>query len=269
MDCLRHVSVMVEVANLKQAIAAAIKNSEKQERLIKDGENLARVVPFLNENVGGVFCGKLCSLLRSCFATVHQRREEVAREKALTEFHGLRIRELPSLWTALFSNLSLNCVSPLLLQSVNRIMFEQMMVENFVEASYSNSVALVPTLNAEEENALRYVSGYVALKLMREYEKIDGEKATQFVECLSSMAVAGIESSFYEYTKEWIRSMDRGGLFHINDGVYHLFKAIEVETIKILPCHLANPSSSRDALIERVKECEDVLFYWSILSTDI
>ena len=190
----------------------------------------------------------------------------------MTKFHGLRISELPSLWTALFSDLSLNSVSPLLLQSVNRIMFEQMIVEHFaesVETSCSNSVAEAPTLNAEEENALRYVSGYVALKLMREYEKKDGEKATQFVECLSSMAVAGTESSFYEYTKEWIRLIDRGGLFHINDGVYHLFKAIEVETRKIFPCHLANPSSSRDILLERVKECEDVLFYLSMLSIDI
>ena len=44
----------------------------------------------------------------------------------------------------------------------------------------------------------------IALKLMRQYEKKEGEKATQFVECLSNMAVAGVESTFYEYTKEWI-----------------------------------------------------------------
>ena len=82
-------------------------------------------------------------------------------------------------------------------------------------------------LNSEEENALRYVSGYVALKLMRQYEKKEDEKATQFVECLSNMAVVGVESNFYEYTKEWIAAIYRGGLFHINDSAYHLFRAIE------------------------------------------
>ena len=55
---------------------------------------------------------------------------------------------------------------------------------------------MATSLNAEEENALRYVSRYVALKLMRKYQKEDSEKAIQFVECLSNMAVVGDESSF-------------------------------------------------------------------------
>ena len=256
-----------DVAKVKQAIVATIETSEKQDHLREESDNLARVVPFLTEDVGSVFCDKLSSMLRSCFAPVHQQNREVAREKALTRFHGLRISDLPSLWKSLFTDLSLKSVSALLLQTVNRIMFERIMVEIFSESL--EDPCPVPTLNAEEENALRYVSGYVALKLMRQYEKKDGEKATQFVECLSSMAVAGVESSFYEYTKEWIRTVDRGGLFHINDSAYHLFKAIEIETREILPRELAMPSSSRDALLERIKGSEDVQFYWSLLSIDI
>ena len=137
-----------------------------------------------------------------------------------------------------------------------------------LEASRGSCATELPTMNSEEENALRYVSGYVALKLMRQYEKKEGEKATQFVECLSNMAVAGVEST-YEYTKEWITAIDRGGLFHVNDGAYHLFRTIEEETRQILPRHLANPLNSRDALLEEIKESEDVLFYWSMLSIDI
>ena len=133
-------------------------------------------------------------------------------------------------------------------------MFERITVEHFSESLEVSCPA--PTLNAENENALRYVSGYVALKLMRQYEQKNGEKATQFVECLSSMAVASVESSFYEYTKEWIRTVDRGGLFHINDRAYHLFKAIEIETREILPRELAMPSSS---LLERIKGSRNLL----------
>ena len=113
------------------------------------------------------------------------------------------------------------------------------MMEHFaesVETSHGGSAA-----DSEEENSFSYVSGYVDLKLMRQYEKKEGEKATQFVECLSNMAVAGVESIFYEYTKEWITAIDRGGLFHISDSAYHLFWAIEEETRHILPRHLANP----------------------------
>ena len=108
------------------------------------------------------------------------------------------------MWAALLVEMSLNSVCPLLLQSVNRRVFEQLMIEHYdsMVASSSNAVAVVPPLNAEEENALRYVSGYVALKLMRKYEKEEGKKAMQFMECLSNMAVEGEESSFYNYTKE-------------------------------------------------------------------
>ena len=149
----------------------------------------------------------------------------------MTRFHGLRISELPSFWRSLFADLSVSNLFALLLQSMNRIMFKQILVELFSDPLEVSCPA--PTLNAEEENSLRYVSSYVALKHMRQNKKKDGEKATQF-ECLPSMGVAGLESSFYKYTKEWIRTVDQGGLFHINDSAYHLFKVIEIETREML-----------------------------------
>ena len=54
-------------------------------------------------------------------------------------------------------------------------------------------------MGCEEENALRYASGYVALKTMRELKKKKGKKASKFVDCLSNMAVIGNETSFYAY----------------------------------------------------------------------
>ena len=69
--------------------------------------------------------------------------------------------------------MSLNSISPLLLQSVNRRVFEGLMVEYFTDAltvatPRSVLTPAAPGLNAEEENALRYVSGYVALKAIPE-----------------------------------------------------------------------------------------------------
>ena len=172
----------------------------KTRYVVKDGKYLAKVMVLLNEDLEVTFCGKVVALLHSCFVTVDQRHKELAIEKAMTQFYAVRIRELPALWMALFSDLSLGSVPPLLLQSVNRNVFVQMMVEHFaesVEASRGSSAAELPTMNAGEENALHYVSGYVALKLMRQYEKKKGEKAMQFVE-----------------TKELMSSVDRGGPFH-------------------------------------------------------
>ena len=148
------------------------------------------------------------------------------------------------------------------------------MVEYFTDAlmvatSRSIVVPVAASLNAEEENALRYVSGYVALKLMRKYQKEGSEKAIQFVECLSNMAVVGDESSFYNYTKEWIGLVDRGGLFNVNDCAYTFFKSVKIETRCILPHHLANTLASHDAIFEALNNSEDIQFYWTLVSADI
>ena len=49
------------------------------------------------------------------------------------------------------------------------------------------------------------------------------------------MALVGDESSFYNYTKEWIGLVDCGGLFNVNDDAYTFFKSVERETRCILP----------------------------------
>ena len=125
-------------------------------------------------------------------------------------------------------------------------------------------------MGAEEENAVRYASGYVSLKLMKTYMHSDSTKAAQFVECLSNMAVAGEESDFYQYTTEWLRSVDRGGLFHINDISFLFFRAIEVATQLHLPQHLQHPTQSSDFSIRtKITEAGDVQFYWAMLSVNI
>ena len=257
---------------VKRAIAQTIEQSTKEVRLATDAGKLQKLLTCLDRERGREFCGELLSTLRTCFSSVHRRRVELAKDKALKQFHTVRLSQLPGLWMALLADMSLNSISPLLLQSTNRRVFESLMVEFFADAvatSQTIVVPVAPALNAEEENALRYVIGYVALKLMRKYQKEDGEKAIQFVECLLNMAVVGEESSFYNYTKEWIVLVDRGGLYHVNDGTYTFFKAIETETRRILLHHLANTATSRDAVLEAIKDSEDVQFYWTLVSADI
>lgn len=67
---------------------------------------------------------------------------------------------------------------------------------------------------------------------MKKFEKLSTEKAAQFVECLSHMAVGGEseESSSYEYTSEWVKAINRGGVFHVSDySTFMLFKAVEMK----------------------------------------
>ncbi len=157
---------------------------------------------------------------------------------------------------------------PLEYQSVSRIVFNHFLVEFFAANSDSNATPAKATLLAEEDNAVRYASGYVSMKLSKKFEKQSGNKAAQFVQCLNNMAMVGNDSSFYEYTKEWVESVDRGGLFLVNDSTFEFFKAVKVKVQLLLPQHLSQ-GSNKEALLAAIVSDHDVDFYWCILAVDI
>ena len=76
-------------------------------------------------------------------------------------------------------------------------------------------------------------------------------------------------SSYYKYTTQWLEATDRGGLFHVNDSTFLFFRALEVQTQRLLPQHLAKSKDSKEALVKAVINDEDVGFTWDMLSTDI
>lgn len=86
------------------------------------------------------------------------------------------------------------------------------------------------------------------------------------------MAVEGDESSYYKYTQEWIRSIGRGGLFHVNDATFLFFCAVEIQTQHHLPSHLRQSTDhlkSKESLIQAISSDKDVLSTWNTLAVDI
>lgn len=68
---------------------------------------------------------------------------------------------------------------------------------DLIKCHFSTRVDSQPhlTLTTDEENVIRYVAGFVPFKLLKRYEKSSSADAVMFVECLSSLAVDGDESS--------------------------------------------------------------------------
>ena len=75
-------------------------------------------------------------------------------------------------------------------------------------------------MSSNEEMAIRYSGGYIAMKPMKCFPMQNSIKARDSVECLSHMAVDEEESSFVEYTQMWIKPANRGGLFEVNDATF-------------------------------------------------
>ena len=88
-----------------------------------------------------------------------------------------------------------------------------MYVSYFATDSQASSATGSPILTVDEENIVRYIAGYVPLKLMRKYEKQGSSKAAMFVETLSNMKVNGQEADFAAYAMKWIEEVNRGWLF--------------------------------------------------------
>ena len=149
-------------------------------------------------------------------------------ERALIQFHEARIRKLWPLWKKVFDDLGIPCKNPVLVQTVNRHLFNEILIQFLT----SRSTPKQPTqehiaMSATEENAIRYASGYVPFKLLQKLKKLRTNKAAAFVECLTNMAVGGDVSSYYQYTTVWLHSKDKGGLFRINDATILFFRAVE------------------------------------------
>ena len=121
----------------------------------------------------------------------------ISQTKALSSFHQLSITTLKGLWRQLFTELEVATVQALTTQSVKRHLFNLLLLETKSSSSLSYETTPV-VMGSEEENAVRYASGCVAMKLMKK----DTESAAQSVECLSHMAVEGEEDDFYAYTRE-------------------------------------------------------------------
>ena len=216
------------------------------------------------------FCRELTATINTSFTSVGKVRPQLARERAFRTFHQLRSLKLPDIWKRLSHELKLPPVNSLQLQAVNFQLFKKLLVDAFalLTATPGAMTQRRVNLSSEEDNAIRYASGFVATKLLKKYEDMKGEKAAQFVECLSNMGSSGDDASFYRYTHEWITNIDRGGLFHISDDTFCFFKAIEIKTQECLPGHFRSQSSdnSKDSLLKAVIDDQDVQCYWHMLA---
>lgn len=217
------------------------------------------------------FCRDIMSCIHGCFAHFTAVLPQLAKVRAHRDFHQVRLKKIPKLWMSLTSSLGLQNMEPINLQSVSRELFDRCMKDFFgtLKESASASGRSEVRLLGDEENSLRYASGFIGMKLLKEFDKNISIKAAQFKECLSKMSKSGNDSSFYAYTREWIDTINRGGLFVVNAETFELFKAIEVKIKEVLPQHLVHSGGKKEAVIQSVVEDRMVQSQWRLVGASI
>ena len=123
-----------------------------------------------------------------------------------------------------------------------------------------------------EENAIRYLAGYVVRKLELKFSRRSTQEAAECIRVLKDMGgkLKSRETISEHPSTEWTKLIDQGGLYHIDDLVYDLFVGIE----RLANDKLSAIFNSKGKGIEQVKKeklawlCndEDVQFLWCMIS---
>ena len=256
----------------REALSAAIRNVEALNREAGVSSDTLTAIVTISGTESGKAAFEQLSLqllgsVKKCFAHFQRVRPQLAKMRAHRDFHTERLGTLPQVWNAFTTRLGLPELEPLHQQAVNRELFAACMRDLLV---FPEPPTPPVRMLADEENAVRYASGYVAMKLCKKLEKSKGSKEVRFKQCLSAMANGGDDSSYYAYTLEWFNAIDRGRLFYMNDAAFQFFRSIEVRTQQLLPNHLTGLShTNKEELLRTVMHDSEVQRCWSIVSTDI
>ena len=135
-------------------------------------------------------------------------------------------------------------MDPLLLQKATQEYAVMLLQKKYGEGSRS-SISMTEEKEkrrqtmAEEENAIRYASGYVVEVLEKRYEKSPITISRCLMSMEEGMAREGYsadeeEGSFLGYTHAWLDLINRGGLFRVSDDVYKFFLELELCMYPIL-----------------------------------
>ena len=96
-------------------------------------------------------------------------------EKAQVKFHHCKISVIPAIWSRFLLAVGLVVDDPLLVQSISQHIFDIKLVKYYQTQGQtaSPSIEVPATLTMEEENILRYASGFVPFKLLRKSPQIE------------------------------------------------------------------------------------------------
>ena len=209
-----------------------------------------------------IFAGQLMETLEICF-TGHKKMK-VRKEKMWEQYYQLRsTNEFAHNWEA-FLKQSGAVPSQTLYQHVTDIVFNHSIKEHYTAPSEPTPSTCTPTLDYNERNALRYISGYISRHVYRRLKDSRHKLKDELCFCIAEINDVDPDEMNDE-SNEWMKAIDRGGLKHVTNMTYSMFASAEVEMRKhIASRHDLNFISAKENIIDN----DDVQFYWSMVSAN-
>ena len=159
----------------------------------------------------------------------------------------------------------------IIIQHVAWVMLDKLIVKGThpSKESGTSGTACSYELSIDEEQAVRYIGGFVIRSVKRKISKMPD--FSQYINVLDAMHEDSASASddnetddFLAYTRKWITIVDRGGLYKVSNETFLLFHWLELTIRKYLYGHNVDISKA----IEEILNCENILAYWSVICND-
>jgi len=157
---------------------------------------------------------------------------------------------------------------PTIFQHITHQLFKQLIEKEMCHEGPSEPDSLLNPLTYQEDNALRYMAGYVCRKVHHNINKSSSKDKDDMVELC--MQFCGDEEDEDRGSEKWINAIDRGGLWHINDNTFTIFCIIEEEVRRHLRVSslIELDDTSRRKIMDGLMGNEELLHQWTLLTTD-
>ena len=172
---------------------------------------------------------QICSQLETqCLSKQHVSCK--GADNVMKHFHKLRFsEELKKSWVAYVQRMDVpqhlqQYTSQSLQLILDRMLKVLILRCSTVAQSQCSSVPGDASLSEREENVIRYMSGYVAVKLLKRFKRksLKKEKWVYFVRVLEGMRAENqpeCGDTIEEYSEAWAEHIDRRGLYHVKSEV--------------------------------------------------
>ena len=184
---------------------------------------------------------------------------KVDSEKMWSGFHKLwSSEEYSTKWRSYLSSNNSLVTKSLFYQHVTIELFEQLLCDKLQDNNESTNSSIDVSISHEEENAIRYMGGYVIRKLNKKQYSVD---------CLIEKNKDSIAETS---STEWVNLIDRGGLVHVTEQCHQLFLSIEYITRHHMS--IANLKSMDEDFCRHLENMivtdDDVLFNWTMTGAE-
>ena len=218
---------------------------------------------------------KILDALKTAFCSTAKTLQPM-REKMWGHYHTVRTSDsFIQLWVEFLTEVKISPL-PSLYQHLTDIIFKDLVKLHFriYEEASTSETESQQDIAYEDANAIRYVAGYVCRKVKSSLKQKSQSPRTE--ELLWAMwdLVEDVEpedDKEKEFSVEWIRTIDRGGLLRVNNDTYLSFAAMESVIQRYLTIDRANklPRGFQHELLQKVLTNDSVQFHWSFVSADM